>query len=360
MSKYKFWLLILIIYSSCNNKEDKIFPEIRDLHEFVYSSVTVQPDSSYQVYSAVGGILEENLLEEGDLVKKGTPVLQIIATSPDLNSQNARLSYELAQKNYTGNATVLDAIVKEVDAAKLKVENDSINYFRLNRLWENKIGTKAQLDASQLAFQLSSNNLEVLHNKYDRTKTDLEIQMSQAKNIYKNSVVTQKEFTVKSAINGKVYALYKKKGEIINTMEPVASLGSANNFILEMLVDEVDIVRVKIGQSVFLNLDSYPQKIFEAKISKIYPKKDERSQTFKVEAVFTKEPDVLYPGLSGEANIEINSKNEALVIPKKYLNAKNQVKTDDGFVRIETGLQTLDSIEILSGINSKTGIYILP
>ncbi len=255
---------------------------------------------------------------------------------------------------------MLDAIVKEVDAAKLKVKNDSINYFRLKRLWENKIGTKAQLDASQLAFQLSSNNLEVLQNKYDRTKTDLEIQMSQAKNIYKNSVVTQKEFTVKSAINGKVYALYKKKGEIINTMEPVASLGSASNFILEMLVDEVDIVRVKIGQSVFLNLDSYPQKIFEAKISKIYPKKDERSQTFKVEAVFTKEPDVLYPGLSGEANIEINSKNEALVIPKKYLNAKNQVKTDDGFVRVETGLQTLDSIEILSGINSKTGIYNLP
>jgi len=357
MFKFKFWVPILIILSSCNKDEDQIFPEVRDIHEFVYSSITIQPDSLYQVYAAVNGILEENLVEEGDLVNKGTPLLQIIATAPELNTENAKLSYELAKKNYQGNATILESISDEIGSARLKLENDSINFYRLKRLWEYKIGTKAQLDGAQLAYELSSKNIKVLKNKYNRTKGDLEIQIAQAQNTYKNSVVVKKDFTVKSSINGKVYALYMKKGEIINTMQPVASLGSASKFILEMLVDEVDIVRIKVGQSVFVHLDSYPQEIFVAKVTKIYPKKDERNQTFKIEAIFQEEPNVLYPGLSGEANIEIAAKKDALVIPKKYLSSTNQVKTENGLVTVETGVQTLDSIEIISGINAQTAIY---
>jgi HlyD family secretion protein len=51
---------------------------------------------------------------------------------------------------------------------------------------------------------------------------------------------------------------------------------------------------------------------------------------------------------------------KALIIPKKYLTAEKQVKTDVGLETVKTGLQTLDSIEILSGINAETAIYTLP
>jgi hypothetical protein len=43
----------------------------------------VQPDSLYQVYAAIGGILDCNLGKEGDLVQKGTPLLQIINNAQD-------------------------------------------------------------------------------------------------------------------------------------------------------------------------------------------------------------------------------------------------------------------------------------
>ena len=140
-------------------------------------------------------------------------------------------------------------------------------------------------------------------------------------------------------------------------LEPLASIGSANNFIIELLVDEVDIVRISKNQEVIITLDAYNGVIFNGKISKIYPKKDARNQTFKVEAVFDNPPKVLYPGLSGEANIIIDKKENVLTIPKEYLIENNKVKTDEGLITILTGLQNMEDIEVLSGITKNTYIY---
>jgi multidrug efflux pump subunit AcrA (membrane-fusion protein) len=170
-------------------------------------------------------------------------------------------------------------------------------------------------------------------------------------------LISTKDFTVKSKINGKVYALYKEPGEIVNTMEPLASIGSVNNFVIDMLVDEVDIVRIKIGQDVLIHLDAYNGKIFKGNVSKIYPKKDERNQTFKIQAVFENPPEVLYPGLSGEANIVIDKKDSVLTIPKNYLIDDNKVETDIGLVTIITGLQDMEYIEVIEGIDKDTYIY---
>jgi multidrug efflux pump subunit AcrA (membrane-fusion protein) len=140
-------------------------------------------------------------------------------------------------------------------------------------------------------------------------------------------------------------------------MEPVASIGSATTFIIEMLVDEVVIVKINLEQDVLITLDAYKGTVFNAKVSKILPKKDERNQTFKVEALFTETPKVLYPGLSGESNIIISKKDNVLTIPKNYIIDNNQVKTDEGFVTITKGLENMEFVEITSGITKNTYIY---
>jgi len=65
-------------------------------------------------------------------------------------------------------------------------------------------------------------------------------------------------------------------------------------------------------------------------VSKIYPRKDERTQTFKIEAIFSQPPDVLYPGLAGEGNIVVGKKENAMTIPREYLADEDQVLTKDG------------------------------
>ena len=342
---------------SCSKKQDKILPEQKNLVESVYSSVTIQPDSLYEVYAVVSGILDKNLGTEGDLISMDEPLIKIINNAPILNTENAKFALQLAEDNYSGSATILEGIQDEIETASLKYKNDSINFLRQQNLWNQKIGSKSDYDTKKLNYQMASNNLSLLKNKYNSTKNELKTAFNQAQINYKTSLINTKDFTITSKINGKIYALYKEPGELVTMQEPLASIGSANNFIIELLVDEVDIVRISKNQEVIITLDAYNGAIFSGKISKIYPKKDARNQTFKVEAVFDNPPKVLYPGLSGEANIIIDKKENVLTIPKEYLIENNKVKTDEGLITILTGLQNMEDIEVLSGITKNTYIY---
>ena len=347
---------VLFIMYSCSNNSNSVYPEISDITESVYTSVTIQPDSLYQAHAAINGIIETNLVEEGDRVTRGQPMIQVINTNPRLNTENARLSLEQARKNYDGNTAILNSIEDEIRSAELQLENDSINYCRQKNLWDQQIGSKVEYDSKKLAYELSQNSLEMLKDRYDRTREELETQLRQAQNNYRTSLTTTEDFTISSKINGKVYTLYKNPGEVVSTMEPLAAVGSDSVFILEMLVDEVDIVKIRPGQLVLITLDAYNDEVFEARVDKIIPKKDQRNQTFVVEALFEDAPEVLYPGLSGEGNVLIARRDGVLTIPKDYLMENNTVKTADGIVPVEIGLQSLDRVEILSGITSETRI----
>lgn len=356
MRKLVLLLLPFLFLYACK-EEEHTTPQRISMTESIYSSVLIQPDSLYQVYAVISGILEKSFVEEGDLVVKNQPLFQVTNTAPELNAKNAKLALDLANDNYSGGITVLQSIKDEINAALLKFKNDSINYFRQKNLWDQKIGAKIEYDTKKLNYDLAKNNLVTLQSKLNRTKNELSINVKQAKNNYNTSLVATKDYTVKSSITGKVYAIAKNRGELINSTTPMATLGSASKFIIEMLVDEVDIVKVIKGQQVLLNLDAYKGQVFTATVTKIVPKKDERNQTFKVEAVFDTQPKVLYPGLSGEANIVIAKRDHVLTIPLDYLIDDDKVKTADGLVSIKTGMRNMEYVEILSGITETTLLY---
>ena len=103
-------------------------------------------------------------------------------------------------------------------------------------------------------------------------------------------------------------------------------------------------------------MECYGKNIFEGKVSRILPKKDEHNQTFTVEALFNDQPATLYPGLSGEANIIIAKKDSVLTLPISYVR-NNKVETEKGLQKVEIGLQNMEFVEIISGINENTKIY---
>ncbi|MFY7670264.1 efflux RND transporter periplasmic adaptor subunit [Tenacibaculum sp. MEBiC06402] len=357
MKLYPLFFLVIYILLSCESKQDKTLPVKRELVECVYSSVTIQPDSVYNVHSTVSGIIENVLVKEGTQVARNQDIIQIINNTPKLNLKNSELSLQLAHENYFGKATILNTIKDEIASAYLNYKNDSINFFRQKNLWQQKIGSNAEYDARKLKYELSKNNLYLLKNKYTQTENQLKTALKQAENSYRVSQINTKDFTVKSKIKGKVYAIYKEPGELISIQEPLALIGSSNRFLIEMLVDEVDIVRIRENMDVIIKLDAYKEQTFSAKVSKIYPQKDERNQTFKVEATFINAPEVLYAGLSGEANIIIKKKENVLTIPKSYLTEGNQVLTKNGLVTVKLGLENIEFIEVISGIDENTYIY---
>jgi len=346
--------LLVNLQLGCDGKQDSIHPEKGDITASVYASATVQPDSMYRVHAAVSGILDKNLIEEGDLVRPGSPLLHITDQSPRLTSENARLQMELAEQNYLGNATPLKDMEVQIRTAELTFRDDSVNFRRQEKLWSQNIGSQATYESRKLAYERSRNQLQKLRSEYQRMKKELRTQMIQARNTYESSRVNQEDYTVRSGIHGKVYALYKEPGELVIPNEPLALLGSPKTFIVELLVDEVDVVSLQPGQKALIALDAYPDTIFETLVSKIYPQKDERTQTFLVEARFEAAPEVLYPGMSGEANIVIARKQGVLTIPKAYLATEDSVLTPGGMRHVVTGLETLDRVEIISGLEAST------
>ncbi len=145
---------------------------------------------------------------------------------------------------------------------------------------------------------------------------------------------------------------------MVNTLSPVSLIGNANNFIIELHVDEFDINRLKLGQKIMLSMDSYKGQVFKARVTKINPIMNDKSKSFTVKAVFIKQPNTLYPNLTCEANIIIQQKEKAITIPRNYLLAGDSVWIENDKKRkVIVGLKDYEKVEILNGITVNDFIY---
>ena len=335
-----------------------IRPEIIDINESVYASGIIKAVDEYKVYSSVPGIIRKKLIEEGQLINAGQALFLIENKTPELNLANAQLAVDLAKENYSSASGKLKELQLKIQSAKDKMATDSMIFLRQKNLWEQGIGTQIDFDQRKLAYESSLNNYLTAKSQYELAENQLKNEVRRAENNFRLANTAKNDYTVKSEVTGKVYDIMKEPGELTNLQEPLALIGKANDFFIEMQVDEYDIAKIKEGLPLFVNMDSYKGKSFEAKVSRIYPIMNERTRSFKVEAVFTKAPETLYPNLSAEANIIIQTKKKALTIPRNYLVDGKYVWVNEKEKReVKTGLSDLQKVEILSGIDTSTSIF---
>ena len=349
--------VILITLVSCGKEEESVKPVVQTLTESVYASVTVQPKDMYDVYASASGIISKIYLHEGDTIAKNQVLAEVTSDLSKLNKENAQLNMDLARNKYKGDANILDRLKDEIEANQDQLSQDSINYARQKRLMDKGVGAVAELEAKKLKYDLTKKQRAILQKQYEQTVVELKSNYRQSENAVEKALTNLSDFSIKSNIDGMVYSLLKEEGELITQQSPFARIGLRNSFIIEMRIDEVDIASVQLGQKVIITLDAFKGKTFEAKISKIYPVKDDKTQTFKVEAIFVNLPAALYAGLSGEANIVITHKDNVMTIPLEYLTEDGKVITDDGEIEVKTGMRNLERVEIVSSkIDSSTKI----
>lgn len=350
-------LVFSFLLSACNSPQQEFKAQYQSLTEAVYSTATVVPAEMYTVYSPVNGIIEKSYLEEGRLVEQGALLFQVNNQQSNLNEANAALNVQLAQDSYLGEGAILRELEERIRSAQIRTANDSLNYERQAKLWSQNIGSQQSYDTQKLAYELSQNELSSLRSNYLRTKKELSRKLKLAQNSLQISAANNDEFTITSRLSGTIYEVLKEEGEFVSPQAAVAVVGSTDKFFVQLLIDEVDISYVFPGQKTLINLDAFGEQVFEAEITRIYPTKDERSQTFKVEAIFKEQPARLFNGLSGEANIIIAEKERVLCLPSQLINENNEVNTPNGLVKVTTGLKNLAFTEILSGIDTATIVY---
>lgn len=350
-------LLVVISVFACKDKEQPIKPVWQPVSESVYASGIVKSKNQYEAFSPVNGIIDSLYVTEGDAVKKGSLILSISAEVQRLNQENAELTATF--EDLHANEGKLKEAKILIDVSRNKMRNDSLMYTRQRNLWQQQIGSKVEMEQKELAYQNSKANYFSAVVRYHDLKRQLNFNASQSKKNLSISNRLAADYILKSKMDGMVYSLNKEKGEIVSAQTPLAVIGDAQKFILEMQVDEYDILNVRKGLSVLVTLDSYKGKVFEAVVTKINPLMNEQSRTFLVEAAFLKTPVTLYPNISFEANIVLASKKKALLVPRNYvLNDSIVFKRNGDKVLVKTGLKDYQKIEILSGITAADELII--
>jgi multidrug efflux pump subunit AcrA (membrane-fusion protein) len=350
--------LIPLFLLACSQKQKTITPEKKSLVQSVYASATVVPKNSYSVNASVSGIVERLLVQVGDSVKIGDIIAKISDDVVRKNTENSKLNLELLKDKYQSPNGVLQQLQQSIELSELQLENDSINYFRQKKLWEQEIGSKLEFDTKKLQYELTKKKLIQLKSDYELKKKELKTQYKVAANQWETNQINQSDFAVKSRLRGVVYELYKEDGEWVGVQEPIALIGSSDWFVLELQIDERDIASIEIGQEVYLNLNAYPNESFEGTVSKVHPKMNSSTKTFLVEAEFKSFPKNLYMGLSGEANIVLEVIENSIIIPLEVIQNGNQVETSEGMIDIELGRRNLTEVQVLSGLDENTQILI--
>lgn len=340
---------------SCSSSEEKIYPSRENITESVYASGSIRARYQYQAYLNAIGTVQEVFMEEGDSVEVGTPILVIANESTRVNRELAELNRTYADRQ--ANQNRLKDLEMNISYTKNKLTNDSLLWARQERLRSQGIGSSVELEQRQLAYENSLTAYETALLKFEDLKREIDFnERSAAKNL-SISKALESDLVLKSEVKGILYSLLKEKGEMVNNQTPLAIIGSGEEYILEMLVDEYDIAKIKRGQKILVNMDSYRGEVFEAVVSKINPIMDERNKTFLVEGVFVSGPSVLYPNLSLEANIIIESKENTLLIPRSYILNERFVITSSGdTVEVVLGMKDFQKAEILEGIDPKTAL----
>ncbi|MCC6460917.1 MAG: HlyD family efflux transporter periplasmic adaptor subunit [Saprospiraceae bacterium] len=344
-----------LLLPACRKQPEKTQATLERISESVYASGTIKSKNQYQVFSTVSGLVQKILVQEGDVVRKGDPLFVVQHESAALNAQNAQLAADFAARNSRGER--LQELTASIETAQSKMLNDSLLLVRQRGLWAQQIGSRVELEQRELAYTASLNSYRAAVLRYRDLQKQLDFAAAQSQKLLAISKTMAQDYVIRSQTDGRVYNITLEPGEIVSMQSPVAIIGDAVEFVAELQVDENDIARIRPGQRVLLTLDSYKGQVYEAELTRIDPFMNERSRTFAVEAIFTKKPPVLYPNLTAEANIVIQTKDNALTIPRAYLIGDSVVILEDKTQRsVKTGLKDFRKAEILEGLSPRQTI----
>ena len=363
MKKSLIILAVVGILASCKkSKENSASPQYKPLTEAVFASGNIYPKNEYKLTANADGFLVKQTAFEGDIVSKNQLIFQLESISQDARLEASINILRQSEANFSDNSPILDELESQLKNARNKLRNDSINYNRYKELYDRNATTTIEYERAELAFQTSKNDVSARRKAWLRTKNQLYIDLQNSKSNFKVNAREGDNFRIRSFEAGKLYEIYKKQGELVRKGEAVALVGDANDVFAQLAIDESDFVKVQIGQEILIKIDVYKDKVFKAKVAKLYPKLNKSDQTFRVDAEFTDEKPNAYYGMTIEANIVVSQNPRVLTIPKNYLVGNDSVWIEEGGekkkIKITKGVENLDLVEVKSGLNEKTILII--
>lgn len=340
---------------SCKNKEE-IQPINQDIKELVFASGQLEWDDSYNLTAQTDGVLQQANFEVGNIVTKGKTIGTI---DNEINAINAEIAQEqivISNQNISSTSPALLQLEQSIQFAESKYLQDKKQAERYERLNQQNIGSKVEYENAQLNAKNSLSNLNSLKKQYKVILQQAKQQQIATKGQLKNNQILKKYNSILVTESGTIIKKFKTNGDYVKKGEIIATIANQQKVEGVLNVDENSIDKVKIGQKVFVKLNTNKNIIYYGKISEILSAFDIQSQSFICKITFDKPLENSLFGTQLEANILVGEKKNALLIPRKYVGFGNKVnvKGNDENVIIKTGIISTEYVEVLSGIDKNT------
>ena len=275
-----------------------------------WKEISISPD--------VGGKIVAIHVEEGDRVQNGQLLAEMDTRTIRLQLDQARAGVAVAEANYK-------------DAQR--------NKERMERLSQEKAVSEQQYEKIMLAFEAAEAQLQQATAAMNLADHQLDVSL------------------MKAPFSGIIASKNAEVGDVFNPMmggPGVLTLVDFSRAKIAIDVSHQDIVKIEKGQSVLLQVSAFPEMSFQGRVSIVNLAADPMSKKFRVEVMVNNPDLILRPNTFGEVIFEVETRENALVIPQKAVIENRFVFIVKGKLaekrEVVLGLQNSVTVEIVSGI----------
>jgi membrane fusion protein, multidrug efflux system len=227
------------------------------------SIANLAPVKGVELSSEVAGLVKEVLFKSGQIVKAGDPLILLNADAETAQFNAAQASADLAD------------IVYQRDKAQLAAQGIS----------------QAQVD-----FDFA----------------DLKVKRAQA--ALQKANLDKK--TIKAPFSGKLGITSIVAGQFLNPGDKVVTLQTLNPIFADFFQPQQKISQLKVGQSVELTVDAYPEQKIMGKLTTLNPKVESSSRNIQIQATFDNPKGELLPGMFAKVNVTLGEAQKILTLPQ--------------------------------------------
>ncbi len=303
----------------------------------VPGTVEVKAEYVIELKSEVSGRVIASSLDVGKRVAKNDVVMQIDTADIDLEIERIRNEITAAQRKVELGSTLRPEVLN----AKDTLEDQQ------RQMQAGKV--------SALEFAKARRLFEQLEQKMELDEVNNRLVLDNYKNTLRAKEREKAKMTIKAPSDGIVTLVTTRVGDLIGSNSPIATVISVGRTV-EAKISEENFAVVKLGQKATVRFLTFGADQYNATVTKILPAADAttRRYTLFLELALP-EGRVLLPGITGEVQIVITERPNAVTVPRRAVAGDFIYVIEDGKVarrKVTTGFEGLNVMEITSGLKA--------
>ncbi|MEO9484960.1 MAG: efflux RND transporter periplasmic adaptor subunit [Ekhidna sp.] len=329
------------------------------------NSVPIKGPNGLRNYR-IWNVTIQHIIDEGTEVKQGQYVARLDPSELTGKIKDAQLGVDETQSKFT--QTKLDTALTMRQARDELINLGYTVREKQLTLDQSQFEPPATIQKAEIELEKAQRSLKQATENYEIKRQQNVAKMQEAsaelrgdKNELEGLMALSKDFTIIAPQTGML--IYKrswdgkpiKAGSQVSAWDPVvATLPDLSKMISKTYVNEVDIRKVKAGQSVEIGFDAFPDKSLEGKVTKVANVGEQRpnsdAKVFEVEIeVFGTDP-LLKPGMTTSNKIITKTVEDALFIPLESLHSQYDSIT---YVFKKSGGSTVKQEVIIGDANAE-------